>query len=42
MEASHLKAHHQKQALVKIALENRLREFLICQVFKLLSLIYLI
>ena len=41
-EASQLKTKDQKQALVKIALENRLREFLICQVSKFLSLIYLI
>ena len=34
-EASWLKTADQKQALVKIALENRLREFLICQVFNL-------
>ena len=32
-EASQLKAEDHKQALVKIALENRLREFLICQIF---------
>ena len=33
-EASQLKTEDQKQALVKIALENCLREFLICQFFK--------
>ena len=32
-EASQLKTGDQKQALVKIALENRLCEFFICQVF---------
>ena len=32
-EASQLKTEDQEQALVKIALENRLCEFLICQVF---------
>ena len=32
-EASRLKTEDQKQALVKIALENRLREFSNCQVF---------
>ena len=40
-EASQLKTEDKKQALVEIALENRLCEFLICQVFKFLSLIYL-
>ena len=34
-EVAQLKTKDQKQALVKIALENRLREFLICQVFLL-------
>ena len=32
-EASQLNSEDKKKALVKIALENRLREFLICQVF---------
>ena len=32
-EASQLKTEDQKQALVKIALENRLCEFLNCQLF---------
>ena len=32
-EAFRLKTEDQEQALIKIALENRLREFLICQVF---------
>ena len=32
-EACQLKTKDQKQALVKIALENHLREVLICQVF---------
>ena len=41
-EASQLKTKDQKQALVKIALENRLCKFLIYQVIWCLSLIYLI
>ena len=41
-EASQLTTDDQKQALVKIALENRLCEYLIFQVFQFLSLIYLI
>ncbi|KIK00520.1 hypothetical protein K443DRAFT_100247, partial [Laccaria amethystina LaAM-08-1] len=41
-EASHLTTVDQKHALVKIALENSLCEFLIFQVFQCLSLIYLI
>ncbi|KIK05715.1 hypothetical protein K443DRAFT_90783, partial [Laccaria amethystina LaAM-08-1] len=40
-EASHFKTKDQKHALVKIALENCLCEFLISQVFQCLSLIYL-
>ena len=39
-KASHLKAKDQKLALVKIALENRLGEFLIFQVFQCPSLIF--
>ena len=41
-EASQFKTEDQKKALVKIALENRLCEFLISQVFKFPSLIYFI
>ena len=41
-EACQLKTKDQKQALVKIALENRLHEFLSCRVLKFLFLIYLI
>ena len=39
-EASHLKTKDKKYALVKIALENRLGEFLIFQVFQCPSLIF--
>ena len=41
-EASQLKTKDQKLALVKIALENRLRKFLNFQVFPFFSLIYVI
>jgi hypothetical protein len=41
-EASHFKTKDQKQALVKIALENCFCEFLNPKVFQSLSLIYLI
>jgi len=41
-EVSHFKTKDQKHALVKIALENCLCEFIIFQVFQTLSLIYLI
>ena len=41
-KASHLKMKHQKHALVKIAIENCLCEYLFFQVFQCLSLIHLI
>ncbi|KIK02057.1 hypothetical protein K443DRAFT_97650, partial [Laccaria amethystina LaAM-08-1] len=41
-EASHLKTKDQKHALVKIALENCLCEFLLFEGLQCLSLIYLI
>ncbi|KIJ90636.1 hypothetical protein K443DRAFT_116341, partial [Laccaria amethystina LaAM-08-1] len=42
IKASHFKTKHERHALVKIALENCLCEFLIPQAFQYLSLIYLI
>jgi len=41
-EASHFKTKDQKDALIKIALENFLCKFLISQISQSISLIYLI